>query len=85
MDDETRQRLTDVQAKYSDLLMAKANVIGVGIGYARINDELTDIPAIVALVHHKLPLTALAAEDVIPPTLDDMRVDVQETGAINAF
>ncbi|MCA9912961.1 MAG: hypothetical protein KC496_06415 [Anaerolineae bacterium] len=85
MDDETRQHLTEVQAKYSELLMSKANVIGVGIGYARVNGELTDVPAIVALVQNKLPLSALATEDIIPPTLDDMRVDVQETGAINAF
>ncbi len=85
MDDATRQHLTEVQAKYSELLMTKANVIGVGIGYAQVDGELTDTPAIVALVQVKLPLSALAAEDIIPPTLDDMRVDVQETGAINAF
>jgi len=85
MDDAIRQRLTDAQAKYSDMLMTKANVIGVGQGYAQVDGELTDIPAIVVLVEIKVPLAALQPEDVVPRELDDMRVDVQETGAINAF
>lgn len=85
MDDAIRQRLTDVQAKYSDALMTKANVIGVGLGYAQVDGELTDIPAIVVLVEVKVPVNVLQAEDVVPRELEEMRVDVQETGALNAF
>lgn len=85
MDEATRQHLSDLQAKYSEMLMAKANVIGVGLGYAQVNKELTDIPAIVVLVEVKVPLSALSPEDVVPHELEDMRVDVQETGALNAF
>jgi hypothetical protein len=85
MDEAIRQRLTETQAKYSEMLMAKANVIGVGLGYAQVDGELTDVPAIVVLVEVKLPLAALQSEDIIPRELDEMRVDVQETGALNAF
>ncbi len=85
MDDRIRQRLSEIQARYSDMLMAKANVIGVGLGYAQVNGELTDEPALVVLVQVKLPLSALQEEDVVPRELDEMRVDVQETGALDAL
>ena len=85
MDDETRDKLTDVQARYADMLMAKPNVVGVGIGLAKVNGEYTDEPALVVMVVKKVPVEELAPEEVIPQSLEGVRIDVQETGVIEAF
>ena len=85
MDEETRNKLTDIQARYADMLMAKANVVGVGIGLAKDNGEYTDEPAIVVMVEKKVPIEELAPEDIIPRSIEGVRVDVQETGVIEAF
>ncbi|MEL6309438.1 MAG: hypothetical protein AAFN11_09340 [Chloroflexota bacterium] len=80
-----QERLSEVQAQYVDELMAKANVVGVGIGLAKEGDEFTDELAIVVMVEQKLPVAQLAEEDIIPSELEGFRVDVQETGPIQAF
>ena len=80
-----QERLSEVQAQYVDELMAQANVVGVGIGLAKDNDEFTDELAIVVMVEKKLPIEELAEEDIIPSELEGFRVDVQETGPIQAF
>jgi hypothetical protein len=85
MDDETRDKLTDVQARYADVLMAKPNVVGVGIGLAKENGEYTDEPALVVMVVKKVPIEELAPADVIPRSIEGVRIDVQETGVIEAF
>ena len=85
MDDETRDKLTDVQARYADMLMAKPNVVGVGIGLAKVNGEYTDEPALVVMVVKKVPVEELAPEELIPQSLEGVRIDVQETGVIEAF
>lgn len=82
-DDETTAILT-VQKKYGDELMAKANVIGIGVGMAKVKDEMTELPALVVMVTHKIPLVALTHADVVPAWLDAVRVDVQETGTFSA-
>ncbi len=73
-----------IQAKYGEMLMAKANVIGVGIGLAMIDGDYTDAPALVVMVAQKMPLAQLEHADVIPARLDGVRVDVQETGVFTA-
>ncbi len=84
MPQHTDDKLTQVQAKYIDSLMKKANVIGVALGYARENGVLTDEKCIVAMVSHKVPEDQLAAKDLIPDQLDGVRVDVQAFGTFQA-
>jgi hypothetical protein len=82
--DEQITKLSAVQAKYADELMAFPNVVGVGIGFARKDHASTDEPAIVVMVSEKVPLAQLAPEDILPLELDGVRVDVQATGTFGA-
>lgn len=84
LDEETIERLTRVQVRYMDHLMALPHVIGVGIGLAQVGGQTTDQPSIVVMVDNKLPLAQLAAEEVVPSELDGVRVDVQAVGVFSA-
>ncbi|HLA98655.1 MAG TPA: hypothetical protein VJL34_09380 [Anaerolineales bacterium] len=65
-------------------LMAKANVVGVGIGYRLRGDAKTDQVGLVVMVRKKVPLHQLAARDVIPAEIDGVPIDVQEVGELRA-
>lgn len=71
-----------------DELMARANVVGVGIGYKTTNGQIVHdgdgnpIECIVVSVTEKVPAARLAAEDLVPPMLDGEPTDVIETGVI---
>ena len=65
--------------------MGKANVVGVGIGFAQRGQKATKQLALVVMVSHKLPEELLAAEDIIPRELDGIPVDIQEVGKLRAL
>lgn len=73
------------QAIHEEDLLAKANVVGVGVGLKESNGQLTDETALVVLVQEKKPITALAADDLIPRQLDGVRTDVLEVGYVRAL
>lgn len=83
-DEATLARLTEIQTKYLEQLMALPHVVGVGIGMARVGDATTEQAAIVVMVDAKLPIAQLAAEEMIPQELDGVRVDVQAVGNFSA-
>ena len=83
--DEKMQRITAVQAKYANELMGKPNVVGVAVGLAKKEGAYTSEMALVVMVEKKVPSDQLADEDRIPEELDGVRVDVQETGKIEAL
>ena len=64
-----------VKERVKQDFMAKANVVGVGVG----------LEGITVMVTRKLPLAALALEDVIPPIILGQFTDVIETGEIVAL
>ncbi len=78
-------KIRDVRRRYQDELMAKANVVGVGIGRRQQGGESTQEPALVVMVSKKVPLWQLPPEDVIPTSLDGVPVDVQEIGELRAL
>lgn len=82
--DET-QRAQAVKRAYASQLMAKANVVGVGVGYCQRQGQRTDQVGLVVMVNKKLPATQLAPEDVIPHEIEGVPVDVQEVGEIRAY
>jgi len=84
MSEDVTERAKAVQAKYVDMLMAKAHVQGVAVGLAQKDGQYTGEVAIVVMVDHKVPQTELAQQDIIPSELDGVRVDVQETGVFKA-
>lgn len=88
MNDEARrsafERAKAVKAAHEAELLAKANVVGVGVGLRQRRGSHTDDVAVVVLVRHKVPRSTLAPEDVIPSEINGMPVDVQEVGEIVA-
>lgn len=78
------QRASAVRAAHQAELMAKANVVGVGVGYRRVAGKQTDQVALVVMVTEKLPDWQLAEEDMIPTEIDGVPVDVQEVGRLSA-
>ncbi len=79
---ERIQRIQAVKSAHEAELLAKANVVGVGIGFRQQQQTRTDDVVLVVLVEQKVPFAQLAPEDVIPSQIDGVAVDVQESGRI---
>ncbi len=69
-----------VKQAYEKDLLAKANVVGVGVGLRRRRNKLTEKTAIVVMVRRKVPPDQLNREDLIPGEIEGVPVDVQEVG-----
>ena len=74
-----------VRQQYQEMLMSKANVVGVGIGLRHAGGKRTDDLGLVVMVRHKVPEVLLAPEDVIPAEIEGIPVDVKEVGDITPF
>ncbi len=79
---EIIERIQAVKAAHEAELLAKANVVGVGIGFRQQKLSRTDDIVLVVMVEKKVPRAQLAPEDVIPGQIDGVPVDVQESGRI---
>ena len=77
------ERIKAVKRAHERMLLAKPNVVGVGIGYRIARGRETDTAAIVVMVSRKLPAANLRPDELIPSTLDGIPVDVQETGKMS--
>ncbi len=70
-------------------LLHRANVVGVGIGFKRRGGKLVldasgqPIRCIVVSVTEKVPVSELAAADMVPAEIDDQPTDVVATGPIS--
>ncbi|MGW8250786.1 MAG: hypothetical protein ACWGO1_09100 [Anaerolineales bacterium] len=82
--EQATQRAQAVKQAYSDQLMAKANVVGVGVGFCKRQGQRTDDVGLVVMVSRKLPSTQLQPGDIIPSEIEGVPVDVQEVGEIRA-
>ena len=76
------EQIRAVKNAHQKALMAKANVVGVGIGLREQGGVRTDEVALVVMVRQKVSVDHLPPEDVIPDELDGVIVDVQEVGEI---
>jgi phosphatidylserine/phosphatidylglycerophosphate/cardiolipin synthase-like enzyme len=63
---------------HGDMLRSLPHVLGVRPGYRMLGGDLTKTPAIVVVVDWKAAPETLREADVIPQSLDGIRVDVQE-------
>ena len=77
-------RVSSVKEAFKEDLLAKPNVIGVGVGLREREGELTDEIVLVVLVTKKLPRKEIKADDLIPTEIEGVPVDVQEVGEIAA-
>lgn len=82
--DELTRRAVRVRQQHEPALMAKANVLGVGVGLRQRSGASQTEVAVVVLVRHKVPIAQLAPQDRIPPEIEGVPVDVQEVGEVRA-
>lgn len=78
---ELRRVLKGEQAR----LLALPNVVGVGIGRKRVGNSTTSDLSLVVMVEQKLPLSALAAESVVPKQIAGVPTDVVEVGKVRSL
>ena len=82
--DEIIQRVTTIQARYTETLMQKKYVVGVAVGMRKRSGQTTGEVCLVVMVEKKVPEDQLAEEDRIPEEIDGVRVDIQEMGVFRA-
>jgi hypothetical protein len=78
--DEHMQRVIEVQARYTEVLMKKQHVVGVAAGLRKREGQITSEICLVVMVDKKLDADDLDDEDRIPKELDGICIDVQEMG-----
>jgi hypothetical protein len=78
------ERAQAIKEAYGDLLMSKANVVGVGIGLRHRGANRTDEVGLVVMVRRKLPNALLAPDDMIPDQIEGVPIDVREVGKVKA-
>ena len=83
--DQAVQRAQEVKRRHERELLRKANVVAVGVGLCRRGGVQTEEVCIVVSVKNKVPLSNLKPQDVIPAQIENVPVDVVETGEIRAL
>jgi hypothetical protein len=84
-DPQAVQRAQEVKRRHEQTLLHKANVVAVGVGLRTRGGQQSEEVCVVVSVRKKLPAAELAREDLVPPVLDGVPVDVIQTGDITAF
>lgn len=69
--------------RHARRLMARVNVVGVGLGCKETGGRKTDTKAIVVLVSRKVHPSRLSRKDRVPKTLSEVKTDVIEVGELN--
>ena len=72
-----------MKGQYLHTIMAKPNVVGVGIGYKETAKERSEDICITVLVCKKLPIDALPPTALVPAEFKGVQTDVVEVGDIN--
>jgi hypothetical protein len=85
MSDQAVQRALEVKRRHEQELLRKANVVAVGVGYKTADGVPTKEVCIVVSVKRKVPVSELKPREVIPAQIEDIPVDVVETGEIRAL
>ena len=79
--DPALERAREISRTHSNALLAKPNVVAVGLGYLEGSPtELT----LVVMAEKKAPLSALAADEIVPSEIDGLKVEVREVGEVSA-
>jgi hypothetical protein len=79
------QQAQAVLASHQDDLMARANVVGVGVGFIHRGGQRTNEVGLVVMVNQKQDWSQLAEADRIPKEIEGVPVDVQAVGEIRAL
>lgn len=76
--------ISEVLEDEQDALLAKENVVGVGVGHKIKEEKDTGKPCLTVFVSQKLDPDMIRVEDMIPETVGKFKTDVVETGEIFA-
>lgn len=79
------QHALDVKRRHEAELLRQPNVVAVGVGYRLRGGQPTAEVCIVVSVTRKLPLNQLKRGAALPQILEDVPVDVVESGVIQAW
>lgn len=82
--DRAFQRVLAIKESYQAQLLAKANVVGVGVGLRQRQGQTTEEIALVVMVSEKISAEKLSLEDLIPAQIEDVPVDVLWVGELRA-
>jgi hypothetical protein len=85
MSEQAVQHALDVKRRHENDLLRKPNVVAVGVGFRTHGGQSTSEVCIVISVVRKVPSAELKRSDILPRTLEDVPVDVVETGTIRAW
>ena len=85
MSDEAVQRAQEVKRRHEQEILRKANVVAVGVGFSSRRGVQTKEVCIIVSVRNKMPLSKLKPQDIIPAEIENVPVDVVETGEIRAL
>jgi hypothetical protein len=77
--------ISHVKSLHQETILAKPNVLGVGIGYKVRGRKETEELCVIALVRQKIPLAGLAPEALVPKEVDGISTDVLQVGHVRAF
>jgi hypothetical protein len=85
MSEQALQHALDVKRHHEAELLRRSNVVAVGVGYRTRAGQPTSEVCIVVSVTQKIPTDRLQHGDVLPQMLEDVPVDVVESGVIRAW
>ncbi len=83
--DAQMAQAASVQARYSDRLLQLPHVVGVGIGYMKVGEQITEQVAIIVMVDRKVDASELQPNEMIPKQIEDIPIMIQEVGTLKAF
>ncbi|ODS39176.1 hypothetical protein BEH94_00345 [Candidatus Altiarchaeales archaeon WOR_SM1_SCG] len=78
----TIEKVKEIKEKYSESLLNKENVVGVGIGKKKITPTSPGELCIKIYITKKKPENQLKEIDILPKELDGVKTDIVETGKI---
>jgi len=77
-------RIRMIKARHEKELLARKNVVGVGIGFKETAGKKTDQLSIIVMVERKLTAETLDVRDLIPPQIEGIPTDAKAVGKIEA-
>ena len=85
MSEQAVQHALDVKRRHEAELLRKPNVVAVGVGYRTRGGQTTSEVCIVVSVSQKVSSSNLKRDDTLPQQVEDVPIDVIESGVIRAW
>lgn len=79
------ENMRQIKEAHKEEIMAKPNVVGVGIGFRYVGRTMTDEVTVVTLVREKIAEAGLPRAARVPREIDGLRTDVVEVGDLRAL